>query len=362
MLLAIFRRHIIVTSTILKPLEKQLLCDEIPAVHSNADEGQVRFLIKPRVMVVIPCYNEEVSVGSMVLRSLSYADRVVVIDDGSTDKTADIARLAGAEVVAHEVNTGKGAGIRTAFEYARDAGMDILVLIDGDGQHNPDEIPRLIEPLLTGRADMVNGSRFLGENGHNVPGYRRIGQEILTLATNAGSRRKITDSQNGFRAFSRHTFDSFSFKEKGMGIESEMVMDAADAGLRIEEVPIDVRYDVNGSTYNPVVHGFSVLRTVLKTIAGKKQALIFDLAGLILLLLGAVTLSYLLLEMNSISGVVALSFATVSILSVTLGAMCIFTTMTLKSLRSIKSKNMIMASTAAEPEEEHRPAKRPLSG
>ena len=153
------------------------------------------------VVVVIPCYNEVISIGSLVLRSQHYTDHIVVIDDGSNDKTTEVARLAGARVIRHKVNRGKGASIKTAFSYAKAAGADILVLLDGDGQHNPDEIPLLIEPILKGEADIVNGSRFLAKAEHNVPKYRRIGQEFLTFLTNSASRQKLTDSQNGFRAF-----------------------------------------------------------------------------------------------------------------------------------------------------------------
>src|ERR1035437_8320354 len=94
------------------------------------------------VMVGIPCYNEEVAIGSLVLRASQYADQVVVLDDGSTDKTAEVARFAGARVLVHKVNMGKGAALRDLFEYATEAGFDILVIIDGDGQHNPDDIPK----------------------------------------------------------------------------------------------------------------------------------------------------------------------------------------------------------------------------
>lgn len=290
--------------------------------------------MSPKVLVVIPCYNEEVSIGSVVLRSLAYASKVVVVDDGSRDKTAEIARLAGAEVVQHEVNRGKGAGIRTAFEYARGYGADVLVLIDGDGQHNPDEIPQLIDPIVRGEADMVNGSRFLVKHRHNVPGYRRVGQDLLTLATNAGSGQKITDSQNGFRAFARGTLDSFTFQETGMGIESEMLMDAARSNLRIREVQIDVRYDVAGSTYNPVVHGISVMGSVLKIILKRRQVLSIGLPGLALLVVGAVGLTYLATGSPGIAYGTALGYAALSMLSLTIGVLCLFSLLTLTSLRA----------------------------
>src|SRR5271157_3920087 len=246
----------------------------------------VELSLLPKIVVAIPAFNEEVAIGSVVLRSKLYADEVVVIDDGSRDKTATIARLAGATVIVHKTNQGKGIGIKDAFDHAKKVNADILVLIDGDGQHNPDEIPSLLIPIIQGEADIVNGSRFVNGNGHNVPKYRRVGQEVLTAATNAGSKTHITDTQNGFRAFSKKTFNSFSFQENGMAIESEMLMDAAQANLRIKEVPIDVRYDVKGSTYNPVSHGFGVLGTVIKLVSERRPLLFFCAPGVILLIVG----------------------------------------------------------------------------
>jgi hypothetical protein len=319
-------------STILKPQEHRKASQAISSL--TEDDRQVRIIWKPRVLVVIPCYNEEVSIGSVVLRSLAYADKVVVVDDGSHDKTAEIARLAGAEVILHEVNKGKGAGIRTAFEYAKSIGAEALVLIDGDGQHNPDEIPLLLEPILKGEADMVNGSRFLVKNRHNVPKYRRVGQDLLTLATNAGSGQKITDSQNGFRAFAGNSFDCFSFQENGMGIESEMLIDAAQSNLRIREVQIDVRYDVAGSTYNPLVHGFAVLCSVIQMILKRRQALSYGLPGLTLLIAGIAGLSFMAFDARDIAIGPALGYATLSMLCLTIGVLCIFSLLTLKSQQS----------------------------
>ncbi len=179
------------------------------AAGPGVDEAQVTGPgfepARQKVIVAIPAYNEEVAIGSVVLRSLKHADIVIVIDDGSEDRTAEVAKAAGALVLSHAKNEGKGAGIRDAFLYANNSGADVLVLIDGDGQHDPHEIPHLIEPLITEEADLVNGSRFLGAAENNVPRYRRVGQEILTLATNAGTRRKITDTQSGFRAFAAWT-------------------------------------------------------------------------------------------------------------------------------------------------------------
>jgi glycosyltransferase involved in cell wall biosynthesis len=323
------------TSTILKPPDVRRTSQFAPGKREDAVSGRGSVVLKPGVLVVIPCYNEESSVGPVVLQSSVYADNVTVVDDGSDDRTAEIARQAGADVIVHRINKGKGAGVRSAFCYAKNRGADILVLIDGDGQHRPDQIPLLVEPILKGEADLVNGSRFLEKYCHQMPGYRRIGLKVLTWATNATSGTRITDSQSGFRAFSRNTFDAFTFSRNGMGVESEMIIDAAAAGLRIKEVPIDVRYDVDGSTFHPVAHGFSVLGSVLVTLAMRRSILAFGIPGLALLLAGAGLFAAMELDMDYLPRNVSIAYAMVSMLFITLGILCVFTMLTMKSIRGM---------------------------
>lgn len=232
------------------------------------------------ITAILPAYNEEVSIGSIVLRTLKYADRVIVIDDGSLDRTAEVAALAGAQVLRHEVNLGKGAALKTGFASLN--GDAVIVTIDSDGQHDPADIPRLVDPILKGKADMVNGSRYLGGNKRNTPLYRRVGQKVLDMATNIGCGLSITDTQSGFRAFAGRTKGIFRFDQKGLAIESEMLADAAAAGLRIQEVEIGVRYDVNGSSENPVVHGLRVLVNVLKDMQLRKPLIYLTIPGSIM--------------------------------------------------------------------------------
>lgn len=229
------------------------------------------------ITAILPAYNEEVSIGSIVLRTLKYADRVIVIDDGSMDRTAEVAALAGAQVLRHEMNLGKGAALKTGFASLN--GDAVIVTIDTDGQHDPADIPRLVSPILEGDADMVNGSRYLNGNKKDTPVYRRMGQKVLDLATNIGCGLSITDTQSGFRAFAGRTKGIFRFEQKGLAIESEMLADAAAAGLRIQEVEIGVRYDVNGSSENPVVHGLRVLFNVLHDMQLRKPLIYFTLPG-----------------------------------------------------------------------------------
>lgn len=234
------------------------------------------------ITVILPAFNEEVSIGSVVLLTRYYADSVIVVDDGSSDRTAEIARKAGAEVIVHEVNKGKGAALKTGFAAADNLGADIIVTMDSDGQHNPAEIPKLVDPIIKGEADMVNGSRYLNGLDKNTPAYRRVGQTILDRVTNLNSGLEITDSQSGFRAFAASTKDIFRFTAQGMAIESEMLADAGKSGLRIAEVEIGVRYDVDCSTVNPIKHGFGVLLMILKDIEFNKPLYYLTVPGVIL--------------------------------------------------------------------------------
>lgn len=238
-----------------------------------------------RIAAVIPAFNEEVAIGSVALLTGEHVDEVIVVDDGSSDRTAHVAEMAGARVIRHHRNMGKGAALKTGFE-AADA--DIVVTLDADGQHNPAEIPKLVEPILRGEADVVNGSRYLHGRDENTPRYRRVGQRILDRATNIATGLEITDTQSGFRAFSAESIPHFKFRDPGFVVESEMLSDAAEAGLRIVEVEVGVRYDVDGSTRNPISHGVSVLLRIIGDIELKRPLYYFTLPGLLIGITGAV--------------------------------------------------------------------------
>jgi glycosyltransferase involved in cell wall biosynthesis len=291
---------------------------------------------KPYIIVAIPAFNEEIAIGSMVLRSRKYAVKVVVVDDGSKDRTAEIANMAGAEVIHHFNNRGKGAAIKDAFDYAKKARADILVLIDGDGQHNPDEIPVLLAPILKGEAEIVNGSRFLANIGNHVPKYRRFGQEVLTMATNAGTQMNITDTQNGFRAFSKKTFDCFSFGQNGMAIESEMLIDAARSDMKIIEVPIDVRYDIeNSSTFSPLRHGLIVLGHVISLISQRRPLLFFCVPGAISLIIGMAAIFITFTNFNATHNI-SVYYAMTGAFCIILGLFSTFTGLILNAIQGIK--------------------------
>ena len=243
----------------------------------------------PKVLAAIPCFNEQQFIADVVTRARKYVDRVIVIDDGSTDDTAKVARAAGAEVIKHETRKGAGAATRTGFQAAKRSNANILVTLDGDGQHNPDDIPRLLAPIRSNEADLVIGSRFLppkqsavsspqstantpdsglrtlnSQLGTNIPRYRKFGIDVITWLYNLGSEVKVSDSQSCFRAHSRRLIDAINITEDGFGFSVQVLIQARRKGCAIKEVPISCLYHSQGSSLNPVVHGLGVAFTVIK--------------------------------------------------------------------------------------------------
>lgn len=216
-----------------------------------------------RIVAAIPCFNTEATIADVVIKAKKHVDRVLVIDDGSTDDTAAIAKKAGAMVVSHDVNRGYGGAIRSCFKVALEGGASVLVTLDGDGQHNPADIECVIAPILNGDADVVIGSRFIEEKG-NMPRYRRFGIKLITALFNLGASTKIGDAQSGFRAYSGRVLEALFLKEEGMGVSMEILFKARAAGFRFAEAPVSCLYHEGGSTMNPLIHGISVALSVVR--------------------------------------------------------------------------------------------------
>jgi O-antigen/teichoic acid export membrane protein len=230
---------------------------------------------KPSIVAAIPCYNEARFIGDVVRRTLEHVDIAVVVDDGSTDGTAEAAQAAGAQVIRHSTNLGPGAAARNCLQAGLDLQADILVTLDGDGQHNPAEILEVIAPILDGEADLVIGSRFLGRY-NNVAAYRRFGIDVITFLYNIGSRVKITDGQSCFRAHNRRALETLQITEPGFGFSVETLVQARNAGLHIREASISCVYHEESHSMNPVIHGVGVALMVvkhrMKTLIGTSEA------------------------------------------------------------------------------------------
>jgi glycosyltransferase involved in cell wall biosynthesis len=287
---------------------------------------------RPRVVAVIPAYNEGRSIGSVVLLAQKYADRVIVVDDGSADATAEIAGAAGATVVQHLENAGKGVALNTGFQVAAELGADVVVTIDGDGQHLPEELPMVAGPVLEGRADIVVGSRYL-EQRSDVPRAQIWGHQVFNFITNRSSGVSVTDSQSGFRAFSSRAVRTIAFSSHGFSVESEMQFLASDNRLTMVEVPVAIRYWEKPK--RPVVlHGWMVLNGLLRLIGQHRPLLFFSIPGLLTLICGFM-LGLFTLEIFRLYGELAIGYGLLTVLLCVSGLLSMFTGVMLHSIRGL---------------------------
>lgn len=233
--------------------------------------------VSPEVVACLPAYDEEEHIAKVILGVRRYVDHVIVCDDGSGDATMEIAEALGATVVRHDVNRGYGASIVSLFREAYRLGAKYVVTIDSDGQHDPDEVPLLLERIRGDDVDIVVGSRFLDGGGSEAPGWRRAGIGVINRFVGNGYR--LTDTQSGFRAYSRKAIRSLSLTEEGMGVSTEVLIKAHEAGLKVAEVPIHVSYGEGTSTLNPVVHGFDVLLSSLRHVSTRHPLTFYGVPG-----------------------------------------------------------------------------------
>lgn len=240
---------------------------------------------KKKIIVCIPAYNESKNIGKIVSAAKKYATEVIVCDDGSIDHTTQVAKSAGAIVIRHNTNKGYGSAIRTLFQNAKERNADVMVTMDSDGQHDPNQIPIITESLFSAGSDIVIGSRFLTKSDKKkVPGYRALGIKTITKLTNVGSYKKLTDAQSGFRAYSKNALSKIELFESGMSVSTEILLTANEKNLEITEVPISVNYDIDGSSkQNSVSHGVEVLLSVLRFVSVKHPLSFYSLPGILLL-------------------------------------------------------------------------------
>lgn len=287
-------------------------------------------LIGSKAVVVIPAYNEERYIGSVVIKARQVADTVIVVDDGSADSTAEIAELAGAIVVRHEINKGKGVALNTGFTRAREFMPDVVITLDGDWQHRPEEMALVASPVLKGDADIVVGSRYL-EKTSTVPTQRIIGHWGFTSFTNIVSGVSLTDSQSGYRAFSPAALGALTFSSDSFSVESEMQFLAKDHKLRVAEVPITIRY-VDKPKRHVLKHGWIVMNGILGLVAQHRPLLYFAVPGMVTVLIGLLMGGWVVYS-YSIHETLAIGTALIVVLLLLAGIFLLFTGIVLHSLR-----------------------------
>jgi glycosyltransferase involved in cell wall biosynthesis len=296
---------------------------------------------KPFVVVGIPAYNEESSIGRVVLEAQRFADVVVVCDDGSKDLTWRIAERLGADVVRNERNMGYGAALKRLFERARELEADVLVTLDGDGQHDPAEVPAVLKPIENGVADVVIGSRFMGNHGAaEMPVYRRFGAKLITKIVNGSAKNGVSDAQSGFRAYNRKAIDRLSIVESGMGASVEILLEASKNNLKICEVPSSCKYNngkVDTSTEHPVAHGIGVVMSIVRLVVEEKPLLFLGLPGILSLFAG-IGLGVWMLQIYALEHHIVTNVALASLSFVIVGFFMLSTAITLYAISRLSKR------------------------
>ena len=288
-----------------------------------------------KVVIGIPAFNEEENIAKIIVKLQKVADAIIVCNDGSTDLTKEIAEKMGVEVINHPKNLGYGAGIRSIFLKAAKMEPDILVTFDADGQHKVEDIQSVIQPILNNEADIVIGSRFLkNETNEKVPKYRKIGIKVITGITDSVTDLKLTDAQSGFRAYKKNVLKDIIPSDKGMGVSTEILIKASQRKFKVKEVPIEILYEGDTSTHNPISHGTSVIMSTMKYASIERPLKFYGIPGLIFLAIGLFFIVWTLQSFSETRQIIT-NISLIGIGSVILGTMLSMTAIMLYSLVSV---------------------------
>ena len=287
------------------------------------------------IVVGIPAFNEGKNIASIILKLKKITNKIIVCNDGSSDLTSKIAEELGATVVNHSKNLGYGAAIRSIFLKAKEMNSDILVTFDADGQHRIEDIEKVIQPIMENKTDIVIGSRFLNKEKDQVPEYRKVGIKIITKVTNASIHQKITDSQSGFRAYSKKVLEKLTPSDVGMGISTEILIKSSKMEFKISEVPIKILYEgENTSTHNPISHGTSVLFSTIKYTSIEHPLKFYGIPAVIFVIIG-LSFSIWSIQIFAETGKIITNITLIGAGTAIIGVILIITSILLYSLVSV---------------------------
>ncbi len=286
------------------------------------------------IAIGIPAYNEEKNIAVIITKLKKITDKIIVCDDGSSDFTAKISEELGAIVIKHEKNLGYGAAIRSIFLKAKESECDVLVTFDADGQHKIEDINKVVKPIVDDESDIVIGSRFLDESEKDVPNYRKVGIKIITRITNASIKKQLTDSQSGFRAYSKKVLSELNPSELGMGISTEILIKASSRKFRISEVPITISYDGDTSTHNPISHGSSVIISTIKYTSLERPLTFYGIPSLVFFIIGSI-FSYQAIQFYTEVGRLSTNLTIIGAVTILIAIVLLITAILLFSLVSV---------------------------
>jgi glycosyltransferase involved in cell wall biosynthesis len=287
-----------------------------------------------KIAIGLPAFNEGKNIASIIAQLKKKYALIIVCDDGSSDFTSVIAEEMGAIVIKHKKNLGYGAAIRSLFLKAQELDCDILVTFDSDGQHKISDIESVIQPIENKQANIVIGSRFLGNIEGNIPSYRKLGIKAITNLVNSNTGNKITDSQSGFRGYDKKTLEKIIPSESGMGVSTEILIKSNKYKLKITEVPITILYKKEITSQQTLSHGTSVILSTMKFISIEHPLKFYGIPGILFLAIGLFFIVWTVHEFT-IGGSIITNISIIGIGSIILGSVLTMTSILLYSLVSV---------------------------
>lgn len=219
-----------------------------------------------KICVLIPTYNEEATIGQLVREVVSFVDRCFVVDDASTDGTNRVAEQAGAVIIRHNRNCGKGASLRSGFNRILREGYDAVITMDGDGQHDPRDIPRFIEKFKGSDAGIIIGNRM--QDVGNMPFVRRLTNKVMSLIISRICGERIPDTQCGYRLIKAEVLKKIDLSTSRFEVESEIVFKAKQANFKIDSIPITTIYRTEKSKINPITDTVRFIKLLFRVKRG----------------------------------------------------------------------------------------------